>query len=113
LSEIVVVADLLAAPGTGDALVEAFAETIARTHEEEGCLLYALHRDSADPDHFVHIEQYRSQADVDSHMAQPWTQAVFAWAATPGNLARAPQLTFLTGVGVGTPEKGSLQGARA
>jgi quinol monooxygenase YgiN len=108
MSDVVVVADLLAAPGNGDALVEAFAEAIARTHEEEGCLLYALHRDAADPDHFVHVEKYRSQADVDSHMAQPYTQAVFAWAGTPGNLARAPQLTFLTGLGMGTAEKGSL-----
>jgi quinol monooxygenase YgiN len=113
MSDVVVVADLLAAPGTGDALVEAFAEAIARTHEEEGCLLYALHRDQADPDHFVHLEQYRSQADLDSHMAQPYTKAVFAWAGTPGNLGRAPQLTFLQGLGIGAPDKGSLQGARA
>lgn len=109
MPDVVVVADLQAAPGTGDALVEAFSSAIAQTHEEQGCLLYALHRDSADPDHFVHLERYRSQADVDHHMAQPYTKAIFAWAGTPGNLARAPQLTFLTGLGIGTPDKGSLQ----
>ena len=32
---------------------------------------------------------------------------------TPGNLARAPQLTFLQGLGIGAPDKGSLQGAAA
>ena len=109
MSEVVVVADIRVAPGRADAFLQAFEQVIARTHEEEGCLLYALHRDDADPDHFVHIEQYRSQADVDSHMSQPWTQGIFAWAAEPGNLAAPPQLTFLTGLGIGTPRKGSLQ----
>ena len=111
MSDVVVVADLLAAPGTGDALVEAFAEAIARTHEEEGCLLYALHRDPADPDHFVHLERYRSQADLDSHMAQPYTQAVFAWGATPGNLGARAAADLPHGLGIGAPDKGSLQGA--
>jgi quinol monooxygenase YgiN len=111
MSEVVVIADVQAAPGTGDAVVEAFSAAIAGTHQEDGCVLYALHRDNADPDHFVHIEKYRSQADVDSHMAQAHTQAIFAWAAEPGRLARPPQLTFLTGLGIGTPEKGVLQGA--
>ena len=113
MSEIVGVVDVRAAEGRADAVVAAFEACTIRTQEEPGCLLYALHRDTADPDHFVHVERYRSQAELDHHLAQPYTKAVFAWAGTPGNLARTPQLTFLQGLGIGAPDKGSLQGASA
>lgn len=35
---------------------------------EDGCLAYNFYRDTADPDHFVFIEQWRDEASLDVHM---------------------------------------------
>ena len=109
MSQIVGVVDVRAAEGRADAVVAAFEACTARTHEEEGCLLYALHRDAADPHHFVLVEHWRSQADLDAHFTLPHTRELLAFAAEPGNLAQPPQLTFGTPLALGTPGKGSLQ----
>jgi len=34
---------------------------------EEGTLLYALHRSKSNPQEYVVMEQYRSAADIDAH----------------------------------------------
>jgi quinol monooxygenase YgiN len=111
MSEVVVVVDVVAAEGKGQAVVDAFEAVTGPTHDEEGCVAYALHRDTADADHFVLVERWRSQADLDAHMALPHTAELFAFAGGEGNLAQPPQLTVLSAVGLGTPEKGVLQGA--
>lgn len=108
MPEIVMVVDIVAADGKADELVEVFSRCIAATHEEPACITYALHRDSADPNHFVHIERWTSQELLDEHMAKPYVGELFAWAGTPGNLAKAPVLTATTGLGIGDPAKGSL-----
>ncbi len=89
-------------------MAEAFQACIDKTHEEEGCLLYALHRDNADPNHFVHLERWRSQADLDAHMTKPYVADLFAVAGKEGVLAAPPSLTFATGLGFGLAGKGSL-----
>lgn len=109
MSEIIGIVDVRAADGRADAVVAAFEACTARTHEEEGCLLYALHRDAADPHHFVLVERWRSQDDLDAHFAQPHTLALLDFAGQPGNLAQPPQLTFTTPLELGAPDKGSLQ----
>ncbi len=58
------------------------------------------------------VERWRSQEDLDAHMALPHTGALFAFAGAEGNLARPPQLSVLTALGLGTPAKGSLQARR-
>ena len=109
MSEIVGVVDVRAAEGRADAVVAAFEACTAGTHEEQGCLLYALHRDAADPHHFVLVERWRSQEDLDAHFQTTHVADLLAFAAAPGNLAQPPVLTFTTPLGLGTPEKGSLQ----
>ena len=105
MSEIVVVADLLAAPGTGDALVEAFAETISRTHEEEGCLLYALHR-HPDGERVVMVEKYTGPEAVKAHRASAHFKA--AGAVLGGLLAAPPEVLGLEPVPAGDPAKGTV-----
>ena len=109
MSEIVGVVDVRAAEGRADAVVAAFEACTVPTHQEEGCLLYALHRDAADPHHFVLVERWRSQADLDAHFATAHTKELLEFAGTPGNLAQPPQLTFAVPLALGTPEKASLQ----
>jgi quinol monooxygenase YgiN len=109
MSEIIGVVDVRAAEGRADAVVAAFEACTLATHEEPGCLVYALHRDTSDPHHFVLVERWRSQEDLDAHFATAHTQALLAFAGEPGNLAQPPSLTFTTSLGLGTPDKGSLQ----
>ncbi len=108
MSELVVVVDIQAAEGRADDVVAAFEPCIVKTHEEEGCLAYALHRDVADPNHLVHLERWRSKADMDAHMKQPYLAELFAAMGAPGLLAAAPKLSTVTSMGLGAPAKGSL-----
>jgi quinol monooxygenase YgiN len=108
MSEVIGIIDMRAAEGRADEVVAAFAACIAQTHQEEGCLTYALHQDAADPHHLVHVERWRSQADLDEHMTKPYVAELFAAAGTPGLLAGAPSLTFATSLALGDPAKGSL-----
>jgi quinol monooxygenase YgiN len=108
MSEVVGVVHVRAAEGKVDAVVAAFTTCVEKTHEEEGCLTYALHRDAADPHHLVLVERWRSQEDLDAHLATPHVADLFAVAGTPGMLAAAPELTFLSPLGVGTAGKSTL-----
>ena len=108
MTEVVGVVDVLASPGRGDEVLAAFEACLTQTHQEEGCLTYALHRDNDNPDHLVLVERWRSQADLDEHMQKPYVAELFAAAGTPGLLAEAPRLTFSSSVPLGDAGKGSL-----
>lgn len=109
-SEVVGVVTVVAAEGKADEVLAAFQACIEQTHQEEGCLTYALHRDAADPNRFVHVERWRSQEDLDAHMTKPYVADLFAVAGTPGVLAEAPSMVFATPLPFGQPEKGALRG---
>jgi quinol monooxygenase YgiN len=113
MSEIVGMVDVRAAEGRADAVLAAFEACTVRTHEEDGCLLYAVHRDAADPHHFVVVERWRSQEDLDAHFTTPHVQELLAFAGAAGNLAEPPRMTFATPLRLGAPGKGSLQGDAA
>ena len=108
MAEVIGVVDIVVAEGRAEALKEAFEACARGTHAEEGCLTYALHVDNADPLHFVLLERWRSQEDLDAHMTKPYVADLFAFAGTEGNLAAAPSLTFTTALGLGDPAKASL-----
>ena len=108
MAEVIGVVDIVVAEGRADALEEAFGACARGTHAEEGCLAYALHVDNANPLHFVLLERWRSQEDLDAHMTTPHVADLFAFAGAEGNLATAPSLTFTTGLGIGDPAKGVL-----
>ena len=108
MAEVIGVVDIVVAEGRQDALKEAFAACARGTHAEEGCLAYALHVDNADPLHFVLLERWRSQEDLDAHMTKPYVADLFAFAGGEGNLAAAPSLAFTTALGIGDPAKASI-----
>ncbi|MFF9912841.1 putative quinol monooxygenase [Streptomyces sp. NPDC013457] len=45
------------------------------TRQESGCLEYHFHEDRDDPGVFLFYEAWRSQADLDAHLALPHMQA--------------------------------------
>ncbi len=109
MSEVVVVALFKTQAGKQDEAAEALLDAGAQTHEEEGCLAYALHRSPADPTQLALVERWRSQEDLNEHFTKPYIQALGERAAEV--LDGAPQVQILEPVPGGDPAKGTLAGS--
>ena len=55
----------------------ALTKLVEATRGEEGCVAYAASESSAAPGLLVTIEEWRSQADLDQHMATPHIARAF------------------------------------
>ncbi|MDX6702920.1 MAG: hypothetical protein QOF26_3146 [Baekduia sp.] len=105
-SEVVVVATIAVKPGSEDAALAALTEAIGKTHAEEGCLAYALHRDLDDPSRFVVVERWSSAAALERHAQEPHLKELFA---AVGPLASAPPVIVRTAaIPAGDAAKGVL-----
>ncbi|KFI07404.1 putative quinol monooxygenase [Massilia sp. BSC265] len=71
-----VVAIFVAKPGFEEKLEALFRGVVATTLGEEGCISYQINRDMANPRRFVFTEEWRSQADLDRHLAAPHLRAL-------------------------------------
>jgi len=71
MPEVIVVVLSRAKPGRGDEGEAAYRALAEATHEEEGCILFAVHRVPADPDRLVLIERWTSREALDAHLAAP------------------------------------------
>lgn len=71
MSEVVVVAHARAKKGRGAEAEALLMNLIGPTHGEDGCLLYALHRDVADSDHLVLVERWTSREALAAHADAP------------------------------------------
>ena len=61
--------NMSAAKGKGDEFAKAFAANLPKVQKEPGCEEYTLFRNVEDPDSFILMERWRSQADLDIHGA--------------------------------------------
>jgi len=67
-----VVARIRAAKGRGDALSALLVEQAAVVRNAEpGCLIYRVHRSTADPELFLFYETYKDDAAFDFHRQAP------------------------------------------
>lgn len=66
-----IVAILRARAGREDELGRRLAELVTPTRAEAGCINYDLHRADTDPAVWVLYENWRSDADLDLHFAEP------------------------------------------
>jgi len=103
---VVVVASFQVKPGMVDEAIAALAPTIEQTHAEEGCISYALHRDSASPDRLVLLERWASQEALESHLQEPYVAELGKIAGD--FLDDGAEVTFCTPVPIGDPAKGTL-----
>ena len=60
-----------AVPGSEGTVRDALIAMVAPTREEEGCLDYRLHAVVDDPGLFYFVALWRSEADLDAHLAEP------------------------------------------
>ena len=72
INELTVVATIRAARGKGDALAALLSEQAAAVRAAEpGCLVYRVHRSTADPELFLFYETYADDAAFDVHRKAP------------------------------------------
>ncbi|MCG3204740.1 MAG: hypothetical protein KCHDKBKB_01456 [Elusimicrobia bacterium] len=68
MNTVPVVAVIRSKNGKEADLEKMLKELVAATHQEKGCVLYALHKTPAESHTFVFIEKWRSQKDLDAHL---------------------------------------------
>ncbi len=81
-----IVAHIHAEPGHEDLVHAALEKLVPPTRAEPGCLQYDLHRDNADPAHFLFFETWENRALWQDHMNAPHLKAHAE--ATSGAVAR-------------------------
>ena len=106
MSNVVVLATFKVQEGKVDEAIAALTPVIEQTHDEAGCLSYALHRDVNDAQTLVLVERWTSQVALESHFQQPYI-ATLGEVATE-LLAEPPSLHFCTPVPIGDEIKGTL-----
>jgi quinol monooxygenase YgiN len=106
MSNVVVVASFKVQDGRVEEAIAALAPVIEQTHDEPGCLSYALHRDVNDPLRLVLVERWTSQVALESHFQQPYLEGLGQLAQDL--LSEPPTLSFCTPVPLGDDMKGTL-----
>lgn len=81
-----IVAHIHAEPGKETFVHDALQKLVAPTRAEPGCVTYDLHRDNADPGHFMFFEIWENRALWQDHMQAPHLKA--HGQATQGAVAR-------------------------
>ena len=76
MSGLTVMARAKAKPGREAELEQAMRAVVVPTHQESGCLRYALHRSLLDPSIFMIVEHWTSKEAVDQHFATAHVQAL-------------------------------------
>ncbi len=99
MSEILVVATLNVEEGMVDEAIAGLRPLIEKTHQEDGCLAYVLHRDVNDPNTLVFVERWASQDALNAHAQQPHMLELVELAGTM--LSEPPQISFCESLGIG------------
>ena len=108
MSEVVVLASLVARPGKEAEAEKFLLDLVTSAHGDEGCVLFALHRGADDPRRFTFVERWASRDLLEQHLAGEHLQSALQRA---GELfSQAPEITVYEAVPGGENDKGSLSG---
>lgn len=97
MSDLRVVAQIVAKPGSEDTIRAALADLASASRSDAGCSGYELFESAAEPGTFFTIETWADQSHLDAHMGTPHVAAAFAIAGD--HVAAAPAIHPLTPVG--------------
>jgi quinol monooxygenase YgiN len=106
MPEIVVVGSFTAQEGKETEAIEAFRALMEPTHDEDGCILYALHRGSDDPRRLAFVERWASREALDAHLASAHIQDILSRA--PDLFADGGDIVVYEAVPGGETTKGSI-----
>jgi quinol monooxygenase YgiN len=101
---VVVTAVFTPKEGAFDELVAALLPAIAEVQDEEGCLVYAIHRDP--DDRIIMIEKWTSGELLDAHGSSKAVERLNA--ETAALLAEPVVVTRLAPIPAGRPAQGQL-----
>ena len=76
MAEVVVVGAFTAVDGKQAEAEDTMRALIEPTHDEDGCILYALHRGADDPNRLTFIERWSSREALDAHLSASHIQDV-------------------------------------
>ncbi|MCU1658189.1 MAG: hypothetical protein JWO57_2845 [Pseudonocardiales bacterium] len=112
MSEVVVIASLIAQPGKESEAEKFLSDLLAISHAENGCLLYALHRGLDDPRHFVFVERWESRPLLQDHLASEHIQTALARVGDDGGdlFAQPLDVTYYEAIPGGEDDKGTIAG---
>ena len=108
MSEVVVNGKLVARPEKQAQAEALLSELLAPTHREEGCILYALHRDVDDPHRFVFVERWATRELNEKHLTSDYFQSRLK--ELPELFSEGPDVTYYEALPGGDVQKGSLAG---
>ena len=74
----VIVAKLKAQSGKEAEMEDALKSMIPKVQQEDGTLIYTLHRSLSDPTLFLFYEKYRDKAAFNEHGSTPYFKELFA-----------------------------------
>ena len=74
-------------PEHREAYIAGARKAIAETRKEKGCIYYDCHSSVADPNRFVFVERWETQADLDAHGQAPHLKA---WRELSGPMKVSP-----------------------
>jgi quinol monooxygenase YgiN len=92
-----VIAKLQARPGKEETIKGLMQPLVEQTKKEKGCLSYELFHDRKNPAVFTLVEQWESEADVNTHLGQPHMQKLFA--QLPELVSAAPEIGYYKKLG--------------
>ena len=78
MAHVTIIGTVTAKADTRDELRGLLAAQVAPTRAEPGCLNYDFHVDVSDPWCFVFYENWRTQDDLDAHLAMPHLAPLFS-----------------------------------
>ncbi len=105
MAEIVVVGAFTAKSGKEVDARKAFERLIEPTHEEPGCILYALHQGADDPARLAFIERWASREELDAHLKSDHIADVLQ---RVDELFQTSDITVYSPLPGGESKKGSL-----
>jgi quinol monooxygenase YgiN len=108
VSRVIFVARIPVREGRLDDAIAAITSNVEASHQEDGVLRMALHRDVDRPDALVVVEIFRSEADHEQHLTTRHYGRVVE--ALGPLLAGEVEAMRLEAIAAGDPDKGSLAG---
>ena len=90
MTELRVVAEIVAKPGSEDGIRSALATLAVATRDEDGCVAYEVFESQAAPGTFFTIETWRSPEDMAAHLQTEHLAAAFA--AADGHVSVPPAI---------------------
>lgn len=103
--EVTVVATFKIKPEHEDEAVAILSEVVEKSHGEDGCVKYTLHKANNQPHSYAIVERWRSQADLDAHFRMPYMARI---ADAIGMAAEPAQILFCSPVPLGDGGKGTI-----